>query len=362
MLPVLPLWIPVAAAIAGLVAFTRSESRDHAPSREAADPRATRSSRVSGAPVPSALEVFNAFLREGRPPPHEIAELAAGEARAAGIDDLAADIERTFLSTAHGHSAALRGQGNPGLASGLPSTAGPTGDTRVAQTSSAPLGAPLGGRVSVGKAVPTDAALIGLPAAALGDAAAPTPGGGGLPSDLMSAITGQSAQAQKKIESKIGDGYGYGNGNGVGDSPIPGMSATQWDALRTVLAREPSSYDSGRHIGRYRQSKQRLAELGIDPAAIARNPDAQDKALEVDLADAYRHLAASRVLDRALGRPIVIPDMDEAPIVTLPGLLGVCAAAGLDHCASWLRSKADRVRFRHTTNLFLRCNAVGGAP
>jgi hypothetical protein len=341
MLPVLPLWIPVAAAIAGLVAFTRSESRDHTPSREAADPRATRSSRVSGAPVPSALEVFNAFLREGRPPPHEIAELAAKEARAAGIDDLAADIERTFLQ-------------------GLPSTAGPTGDTRVAQTSSAPLG----GRVSVGRAVPTDAALIGLPAAVAGagDAATPTPGGGGLPSDLMAAITGKNAAQSRQNEQKIGIGVGNGIGIGVGDSPIHGMSATQWDALRTVLAREPSSYDSGRHIGRYRQSKQRLAELGIDPAAIARNPDAQDRALEVDLADAYKHLAASRVLDRAVGRPIVIPDMDETPIVTLPGLLGVCAAAGLDHCASWLRSKADRVRFRHTTNLFLRCNAVGGAP
>jgi hypothetical protein len=342
MFPV-PLWIPVAAAIAGLVAFARSGS---------AQPRDTRASARSGrdgprntaewqrggsssAPVPSALEVFNAFLRSGKAPPREIAELARDEARAAGISDLAADIERTFLQ-------------------GLPSKAGPSGDTRVAQTSSAPI--------SVGKAPPSDAALIGHgPAGAAG----PTSGDAdqGLPPDLMSAITGYRGSripmtAPMMIEDQIGNGNGNGNGNGE-SSPIPGVSAKQWGQLRTVLAREPSSYDSGRHVGRYRQSKQRLSELGIDPQSIAKNPDAQDRALEVDLADAYRHLVAGRVVDRVVGRPIVLPDMDDAQVVTVPGLLGVCAAAGLDQCASWLRSKTDRARFRHTTNLFLRCNAVG---
>ena len=352
MLPVLPLWIPVAAAIAGLVAFTRSGSRDRdhdvsdarddsSPRPDARAPRAARAPGTSDAPVPSALEVFNAFLRDGRPPPREIAELAASEARAAGIADLAADIEHTFLQ-------------------GLPSHAGPSGDTRVAQTSSAPLGAPLaaplGPKVSVGRSVPSDAALIGLPSGAGGESA-PAPGGGGLPPDLMAAITGshaRTAPAPAAFPAAF-----PATPPATGDSPIPGLSAEQWGALCTVLAREPSSYDSQRHIGRYRQSKQRLAELGIDLASIARNPDAQDRALEVDLADAYKHLAAGRVLDRAVGRPIVLPDVDEAPIVTLPGILGVCAAAGLDHCASWLRSKSDRTRFRHTTNLFLRCNAVG---
>ena len=350
----MPIWIPF-VAVAGLVAYLGSGARNHAHSsdRDRDRDRERERDRGRGAPVPTPIEVFNAFLREGKAPPRSICELAVAEARAAGITDLAADIERNFSQ-------------------GLPAKAGPSGETREAQTSSAPPPRTNGkaAPISVGRTAPTDSALIGVPPGHM-PASSPTQGGGLLP-DLMSAITGQSAKATSPFpmtiqnedgnRSEDGNGIGIGNGNGNGaesGSPIPGVSNSQWDALRTVLAREPSSYDSERHIGRYRQSKQRLAQLRIDPARIANDLAAQDEALEIDLRDAYDHLAKSRVLDRTVGRPIVLPDMDEAPIVTIPGLLGVCAASGLEGCASWLRSKTDRLRFRHTTNLFLRCNAAG---
>jgi hypothetical protein len=319
----MPIWIIVGGVVAGLVALTSASSRDRA-----------SATRTSGAPVPSALEVFNAFMREGKAPPYQIAELARDEARAAGIHDLADDIERTFGVPA-GSPKALPSKSTPGK--------------------SAPI--------SVGKAAPkqpSDAALIGLPAGVGGGSGSQSAEeNGGLP-DLMSAITGHGTKASPfpmKIQNTDG------NGNGIGaESPIPGLSATQWDGLCTALAREPSSYDSQHKIGRYRQDKRRLAELGIDPARIANDPDAQDHALELDLTDAYKHLINGRVVERVVGRPIVIPDMDEAPIVTVPGLLGVCMASGLEGCASWLRSKSDRVRYRHTTKLFLRCNQAGLEP
>jgi hypothetical protein len=295
----MPVWIPVALAVTALAALSASSrSAGHAAE---ASPRGA-SPHTGASRAPGAIETLNAFMRKGLTPPREVAELAAEEARAAGIHDLASEIEQTFLARAPARAGASQGPAQPDRA------ALPKGSAQV-----------------------NDAAFLGVPGA---------------------------AQASNANAPSAGDAALLGPPPTAAAPSIPGVAAEQWGALCAQLERERPEYDSQRHVGRYRQSKDRLRELGVDPASIACNPAAQDDALVADLTDAYEHLARAGVLERVLGKPIVLPDVEDAPALSLSGLLAVCTAGGLDACASWLRSKTDRARFRHTTNLFLRCNGI----
>lgn len=141
-------------------------------------------------------------------------------------------------------------------------------------------------------------------------------------------------------------------------SPIPGVPDDAWSTFCGQLERESPSFQSQRHVGRYRHRKDRLAEIGMDPDSIVGSPDAQDQALAADLLDAHKHLTASGILRQHVGRPISIPDVDGTIPLTLSGVLGISAVAGLEGCAGWLENKADRKRFPHTTQTFLRTNGA----
>jgi hypothetical protein len=131
-----------------------------------------------------------------------------------------------------------------------------------------------------------------------------------------------------------------------------------WSEFCDRLEREPPQYESSRHVGRYRQRRERLAELGIDPAAIAGDPYAQRAALEADLADAYQHAEAGGLLAKHVGRRIPLPGEEGLHEVTRSGVLGVIQAAGLDGAVGWLESSGDRKKFQHTTQAFRRVNGA----
>ncbi len=141
-------------------------------------------------------------------------------------------------------------------------------------------------------------------------------------------------------------------------SPLGGVSDDAWRAFVVLLERESPSFSSSRHVGQYRQRRERLSELGIDPGKILGSAQAQRAALDIDLADAHNHAAAGGLLDEHLGRSIVVPGLEEAAPITLSGLLGVIQCAGLDGATGWLERTGDRKKFPHTTQAFSRTNGV----
>ena len=141
-------------------------------------------------------------------------------------------------------------------------------------------------------------------------------------------------------------------------SPIVGVSDPAWREFVIRLERESPQYSSQRHVGQYRQRRERLTELGLDPSAITGSAQAQRTALDADLADAHRHGVASEMFAQHLGRPIMLPGREGAVTVTLSGVLGVIQCAGLEGAAGWLERSNDRKRYPHTTQAFLHTNGV----
>lgn len=141
-------------------------------------------------------------------------------------------------------------------------------------------------------------------------------------------------------------------------SPLGGIPDAAWREFVTRLERESPTFSSSRHVGQYRQRRERLAELGIDPGAIHGSVAAQRAALDADLADAHGHAAAGGLISEHLGRPIALPGHDGATMATLSGLLGVIQCAGLEGAVGWLERPNDRRRYPHTTRAFQRTNGV----
>ena len=141
-------------------------------------------------------------------------------------------------------------------------------------------------------------------------------------------------------------------------SPIGAVSDDAWRAFVTSLSREDPTFSSSRHVGQYRQCRDRLEDLGIDPNKILDSAQAQRSALDVDLADAHHHAAEGGLLADHVGRRVMIPGHDEAETITLSGVLGVIQCAGLDNATNWLERQGDRKRYPHTTQAFLRTNGV----
>jgi hypothetical protein len=140
-------------------------------------------------------------------------------------------------------------------------------------------------------------------------------------------------------------------------SPIAGISDDAWRQFVMCLAREAPTFNSSRHVGQYRQRRERLADLDIDPAEILGSAEAQRMALDADLVDAHDHAVGGGLVD-FVGRSVVIPGQAEPVTITLSGLLGVIQCAGLDGAVGWLEKSGDRKRYPHTTQVFTRTNGV----
>lgn len=144
----------------------------------------------------------------------------------------------------------------------------------------------------------------------------------------------------------------------VPGSPLRGVSDSAWREFVRRLAREAPTFNSTRSVGQYRQRRERLAELGVDPNALHGSVIAQRAALDTDLANAHHHAVAGGLLAEHLGRMITMPGHDGEERITLSGVLGVIQCAGLEGAVSWLERPSDRKRFPHTTQAFLRTNGI----
>jgi len=170
----------------------------------------------------------------------------------------------------------------------------------------------------------------------------------GLPSEVV---------AQMQEHAGLPEAADQTRASAIG-SPIVGVSDDAWREFARRIERESPIYQSARHVGQYRQRRERLAELGIDPSRVVGSVEAQRVALDADLADAHHHAVQGGLLAAYLNHPIAIPGSDELCTITLSGMLGVIQCAGLDGAVSWLESQRDRKRFPHTTAAFMNTNGV----
>ena len=141
-------------------------------------------------------------------------------------------------------------------------------------------------------------------------------------------------------------------------SPLSSVFDDAWRAFVMQLERESPQFSSERHVGQYRQCRDRLAELGIDVGALEGSAQAQRAALDVDLVDAHRHATDGELIARHIGRTVALPGRAAAEKITLSGMLGVIQCAGLEGAVGWLERPGDRKRFPYTTQVFLKTNGI----
>lgn len=354
------------------------------------------------APMPGPISVLGEFVRIGHVPPPPVILCAIAEAEAIGRCDLASDIVRAFVEPvvqqANAQAAphvpspmpramaarrggasrlppsfdhergscerprSLRDQAARAVASpAVPTQAAPRSFAASDEEIRAMLNAdPQGfiemvkrGRsvidVPVADVVPAPAPSVSVPMPPEIVPAPPMPSQPmGLPPEVV---------AQMQEEAGLPTAADQTRANAIG-SPIVGVSDDAWREFARRIERESPIYQSARHVGQYRQRRERLAELGIDPSRVVGSVEAQRAALDADLADAHHHAVHGGLLTEHLGRPIVIPGSDEPCTITLSGVLGVIQCAGLDGAVGWLENQRDRKRFPHTTAAFVHTNGV----
>ena len=135
-------------------------------------------------------------------------------------------------------------------------------------------------------------------------------------------------------------------------SPIDGATAEEWGLLTEQLKTESPDFQSGKHVGAFRQNVERLQMLGIEPPG--NDLSAQTAAISADLAD-YTKTQLPLIRD-ACGDIVVINGQSHG--VTMSGVLGLLKAAGPSGARAWLRDERERSSFPKTTETFLRTNGI----
>jgi hypothetical protein len=324
------------------------------------------------APPPGPISVLGEFVRVGQVPPPPVILCAIAEAESIGRGDLASDIVRVFVAPVvyqhelmnarrvrtpceRGTCALPRSPREASAPSSLVQAPRErtTDDEIRAMLNADPQGfIEMAARRAPVIEVPVEAAQMEVP---MQPPRQPPPP---MPSDPQVQPTGLPPEVVAQMQDNAGLHEAADQTRALAPgSPIAGVSDDAWREFVMRLEREAPSYQSARHVGQYRQRRERLAELGIDPKRILGSAQAQRAALDVDLIDAHRHAADGGLLGN-LGRRIALPGSDAPRAITLSGVLGVIQCAGLDGAASWLESQRDRKRFPHTTQAFTRSNGV----
>ena len=335
--------ILIPLAIVGAVLISQRHPSPTAPSIAA---------RGAGSGAPSPIAVLCVFLQHNQRPPDMVIQCAIAEAQLLGRNDLVYDLTRAF-GPAGGQIAAPASSPNRQIAK---------------QQLSSPIAPDAAPAAPV--PVPTEDPYRSRPMTQAEQDEA----------DMRAAIAAQGAPMPPSVASPAPEpmapmapvmGYAIPDDFDLdmpatqsaapmpsfAPSPIAGVPDSAWSHFCGQLVREEPTFTSQRNVGRYRHRRDRVAAVGFNPDAIVGSIEAQDAVLAADLADAYDHMLRAGDL-KHVGRAISIPDVDGAIPATLSGLLGIAAVAGVDGCVGWLENKADRKRFPHTTQAFLRCNGA----
>jgi hypothetical protein len=320
---------------------------------------------------PGPISVLGEFVRIGQVPPPPVILCAIAEAETIGRPDLASDIVRLFIApVVYRHQLASSRQSPVQYERGscaLPRSPRRTADAVMAPQSPQSAAA----REAIPYALPTTdeeiRAMLNADPARFMDIArgkvvidvpvAPAPTASPEPSHVAPLPPPPEAVARMQESADIQEAADQARAMAPG-SPLVGVSDEAWRLFVARLERESPQFSSSRHVGQYRQRRERLAELGVDPSVILNSAQAQRAALDLDLTDAHRHALEGDVLSTHLSRPIVVPGCEETVLITLSGLLGVIQCAGLDGAVGWLERQSDRKRYPHTTQAFLRTNGV----
>jgi hypothetical protein len=395
------MWLIPILVIGALVVAAASKSP-----REAAPP-----SRQLP-PPPGPISVLGEILRIGQSPPPTVILCAIAEAEALGRGDLASDIVRAFVApVVYQHQKARARQGHVAYERGscaLPRAPRAQADQRWSCAPQAsqrgtcapracadqsppavppppPMPTPLAQRaptedeilamlhsnpqaflamVSSGRPpvidVPVEmAASAPAPSPVAAPMASPMVAAAPMPAPIEPQPTGLPPETVAQMQEAAGLPEAANRTRAMAPgSPLGGVPDGAWREFVTRLEREAPTFASSRHVGQYRQRRERLAELGINPAAIHGSANAQRAALDADLADAHGHAVAGGLLTEHVGRAITMPGRDGHETITLSGVLGVVQCAGLEGAVGWLERPNDRKRYPHTTQAFLRTNGV----
>lgn len=132
-------------------------------------------------------------------------------------------------------------------------------------------------------------------------------------------------------------------------SPLDGIELDDWCDFVKALATKPPGHKEGRYVGKFEQNTSRLRQLGIQPPAT---DDEEYKALVADMSGYWE--SEGKLIQDSSGEVVMLQGQEHP--VTASGILGLLKAAGPQGARSWLENDADRTRFPHTTEIFLRCN------
>lgn len=301
-------------------------------------------------PPPSPMMVLCYCIQVQRQPPPMVIQCAIAEAQSLGRADVVSDIIRLFVAPVvfeHQRALAMRGQRSspgPGIApqsqpapAAMPARGSVqlTNDQIQAMMNADPAG--FVSRIQRGQ-------VIDIEETPVPPSAPPAPAQSDASDSNRRTSVGATISAPPLMRAL--------------PSPIGGVESDAWSRFCDRLAREAPAFMSSRHVGQFRQRKERLFEIGVDPHVLVGSPAAQRQALDRDLADAHQHALEGGLIGSYVHRRITLPGHDDHFTVTLSGLLGVIQAAGLDGAAGWLENYHDRKRYPHTTQAFLRTNGV----
>ena len=336
------MWLLIPLLVLGAVAIAAARSRDVVAPPPLALP-----------PPPGPIAVLGEFVRIGQMPPPPVILCAIAEAEAIGRVDIASGIVRLFIAPVVYQHQQLMQARPPQPQPYERGTCAPRLSCSPRAEVDAPVATPMA--TAPAKILSDEEIRAMLNADPTGFFAMVTRGGPmpvidvpvmESPPQPMPAPQ-QAPSPQQEVSHAMAPG-----------SPIGGVSDDAWRSFVALLEREDPTFSSSRHVGQYRQRRERLAELGVDPGQVLGSAHAQRAALDIDLADAHQHAAQGGLLAEHLGRTIAVPGHGEPACITLSGLLGVIQCAGLEGAVGWLERPGDRSRFPHTTQAFSRSNGV----
>lgn len=288
---------------------------------------------------PSPIMMIGHYLRMGQHPPPQVLMCAIAEAETIGREDIAIGIVQTFVAPTVWRHQAQQAQ------VGRARDANPRGPLPIVPTEERPSQ-----RAEEQPEITDD----GSGMYAIGDMADAE--------HVLNALARGEPVARPKKDTRepvLATATAVsGDVAMTPASPVDGVPRGAWNAFTDRLVRETPLFQTQRHVGQFRQNKERLAELGIDAREMIGSDTAQRRAFDADMADAYQHALEGGLINEHVRRLIRVPGSRDACTVTLSGLLGVIHAAGLEGAVSWFENPDDRSRFVHTTEAFLKANGA----